>query len=54
MPMLEEAMMWHPRLDRDAGHAWMRGILRETAAALPDVARVPHGATQQRPRRRQA
>ena len=54
LPVLEEAMMWHPRLDRDAGHAWLRGVLRETAAALPAMRRAPHGVIQHRPRRRQA
>ena len=54
LPVLEEAMMWHPRLDRDAGHAWLRGVLRETAAALPAMGRAPHGAVQHRPRRRPA
>jgi len=54
LPVLEEAMMWHPRLDRDAGHAWLRGLLRETAAALPAMGRAPQGAVQHRPRRHQA
>ena len=54
LPVLEEAMMWHPRLDRDAGHAWLRGVLRETAAALPAMRRAPHGVIQHRPRRRPA
>ena len=35
-----EAMMWHPRLDRDAGHAWLRRVLQETAAALPAFVRA--------------
>jgi DNA-binding transcriptional LysR family regulator len=54
LPALEEAMMWHPRLDRDAGHRWLRGVLRETAAALPGVGRAPRrpAAVLHRPRRR--
>ena len=52
LPVLEEAMMWHPRLERDAGHAWLRGVLRETAAALPAMRPLPHDAMQHRPRRR--
>ena len=52
LPVLEEAMMWHPRLDRDAGHTWLRGVLRQTAAALPAIGRAPHGAAQHRTRRR--
>jgi DNA-binding transcriptional LysR family regulator len=54
LPVLEEAMMWHPRLDRDAGHAWLRGLLRQTAAALPAMGRASHGALPHRPRRRPA
>ncbi len=54
MPRLEEAMMWHPRLDRDAGHVWLRGVLRETAAALPAMDRTLHDAARRGPRRRQA
>jgi LysR family nod box-dependent transcriptional activator len=54
MPILEEAMMWHPRLDRDAGHAWLRRILHETAAALPAFGRATPVAAPLRPRHRQA
>jgi DNA-binding transcriptional LysR family regulator len=54
LPVLEEAMVWHPRRDRDAGHAWLRGVLRGTAASLPAMGRAPHGAAQYRPRRRPA
>jgi DNA-binding transcriptional LysR family regulator len=52
LPVLEEAMMWHPRLDRDAGHAWLRNVLRETAAALPAFGRAPRPAVPHKPRRR--
>lgn len=52
LPVLEEAMMWQPRLDRDAAHAWLRGVLRETAAALPAFGRAPETAVAYRPRRR--
>jgi DNA-binding transcriptional LysR family regulator len=54
MPVLEEAMLWHPRRDRDAGHAWLRNVLRETAAALPAMGRLPYGAVPHKPRRRPA
>jgi len=54
MPVLEEAMMWHPRSEKDGGHAWLRGVLRETAAALSAMGRASHGAVQHRPRRHQA
>jgi DNA-binding transcriptional LysR family regulator len=52
LPVLQEAMMWHPRLDRDAGHAWLRGVLRETAAALPAMGRTARDPVQHGPRRR--
>ena len=35
LPILEEVLLWHPRFDRDPGHAWFRGILKRAAAALP-------------------
>ena len=35
LPVLEEVLLWHPRFDRDPGHAWFRGIVRHAAAALP-------------------
>jgi len=54
LPVLQEAMLWRPRLDRDAGHAWLRGVLRETAAALPAMGHAPHDAVQHGPRRRRA
>jgi len=54
MPVLEEAMMWHPRSEKDGGHAWLRGVLRETAAALSAMGRASHGAVPHRPRRHQA
>jgi len=54
LPVLQEAMMWHPRLDRDAGHAWLRGVLRETAAALPAMGPTARDVVQHRPRRRPA
>jgi LysR family nod box-dependent transcriptional activator len=34
LPPLEEAMMWHPRFERDTGHAWFRQVLKRTADAL--------------------
>jgi DNA-binding transcriptional LysR family regulator len=35
LPILEEVLLWHPRFDRDAGHAWFRAVLKRAAAALP-------------------
>jgi DNA-binding transcriptional LysR family regulator len=54
LPVLKEAMMWHPRLDRDAAHTWLRGVLRQTAAALPAVGHAAHGAVRHKRRRRPA
>ena len=54
LPALQEVMMWHPRLDRDAGHAWLRSVLRETAATLPTMARASLAEVPHRPRRRPA
>jgi DNA-binding transcriptional LysR family regulator len=36
LPVLEESMLWHPRLDRDAGHQWLRGVMRTTARTLTE------------------
>jgi DNA-binding transcriptional LysR family regulator len=27
-------MAWHPRMNTDAGHLWLRGIIREAAKAI--------------------
>jgi LysR family transcriptional regulator, nod-box dependent transcriptional activator len=35
LPILEEVLLWHPRFDRDPGHAWFRGLLKHAATALP-------------------
>ena len=29
MPELTVSMQWHPRLDADAAHRWLRGIVRQ-------------------------
>jgi DNA-binding transcriptional LysR family regulator len=28
-------MAWHPRMNTDAGHVWLRNVIREAAKALP-------------------
>jgi DNA-binding transcriptional LysR family regulator len=35
-PMLEItiSMLWHPRLEADAAHRWLRGCVRDACAAL--------------------
>lgn len=32
-PQILISMMWHPRLDADVGHRWLRGCVRDVAAA---------------------
>lgn len=31
-PELPVAMLWHPRMDADAAHRWLRGLVREVCA----------------------
>ena len=33
LPEGELSMVWHPRTDRDEGHAWLRGVLRAQGEA---------------------
>ena len=35
IPPLEEAMLWHPRFERDAAHLWFRSVLKRVASAMP-------------------
>jgi len=32
-PEFTVSMLWHPRLDADSGHRWLRGIVREACSA---------------------
>jgi DNA-binding transcriptional LysR family regulator len=32
-PEVTVAMLWHPRLDADAAHRWLRGCVREVCRA---------------------
>ena len=32
---LEEAMLWHPRFERDPAHLWFRSVLKRVASAMP-------------------
>jgi len=36
MPTFTVSMLWHPRLDADQAHRWLRGQVREVCAALRD------------------
>ena len=43
-PTLDEAMLWHPRFERDPAHLWFRTLLKRVAAAMPEVeADAGHG-----------
>jgi LysR family transcriptional regulator, nod-box dependent transcriptional activator len=37
IPPLDEAMLWHPRFDRDPAHQWFRTLLKRVASAMPPV-----------------
>ncbi|MEU8680517.1 LysR family transcriptional regulator [Streptomyces sp. NPDC048611] len=41
LPPMELEMAWHPRQDADAGHRWLRGLVRETV--LDSVRDAPPG-----------
>ncbi len=32
-PEITVSLLWHPRLDTDAAHRWLRGCVREVCAA---------------------
>jgi DNA-binding transcriptional LysR family regulator len=34
MPEITVSLLWHPRLDADLGHRWLRGVVREVCGAL--------------------
>ena len=33
-PEITISMLWHPRLDADPAHRWLRGLVRDVCAAL--------------------
>lgn len=33
-PVITVSLLWHPRLDADAAHRWLRGCVREACAAV--------------------
>jgi DNA-binding transcriptional LysR family regulator len=35
IPPLDEAMLWHPRFERDPAHLWFRTLLKRVASAMP-------------------
>ena len=38
MPELTVSLLWHPRLEADAAHRWLRGCVRAVCAQAPDDA----------------
>jgi DNA-binding transcriptional LysR family regulator len=38
LPTFEEAMVWHPRFERDEAHHWFRSRLQQSAEAMEPVA----------------
>lgn len=43
VPPITVSMLWHPRLDADPAHRWLRGCVREICGALPLNSR-PYGS----------
>lgn len=41
LPAFTVAMLWHPRLDADLAHRWLRGCLREVCGAQQVQSRLP-------------
>lgn len=37
MPEITVSLLWHPRLDADPAHRWLRGCVREVCAGQSDV-----------------
>ena len=35
LPGITVSLLWHPRLDADPAHRWLRGCVREVCAARP-------------------
>jgi DNA-binding transcriptional LysR family regulator len=38
------SMLWHPRMDGDPAHRWLRGCVRDACAEQPDNAPIPADA----------
>ncbi|VVP79656.1 Nodulation protein D 2 [Pseudomonas fluorescens] len=38
LPPLTVAMLWHPRMEADPVHRWLRGCLREVCVTVPETA----------------
>jgi DNA-binding transcriptional LysR family regulator len=40
LPDFTVSMLWHPRMDADPVHRWLRGCIRDVCTAAPDVGQV--------------
>lgn len=41
-PQITVAMLWHPRMDAELAHRWLRGLLLDICAPAPDTASTRH------------
>ncbi|WP_271895702.1 LysR family transcriptional regulator [Candidatus Phyllobacterium onerii] len=41
MPEVTISLLWHPRLDADPAHRWLRGVVRDVCAESIDCGRAP-------------
>ena len=53
-PQITVSMLWHPRLDADPAHRWLRGCVRDVIAAGGDARRSAATSLARRGARRQA
>ncbi len=40
VPEITVSLIWHPRMDADQGHLWLRGCIREVCAKIAEPAQV--------------
>lgn len=46
VPEFTISLLWHPRMDADSAHRWLRGIVLDTCAAIVSVQQCQIGVTQ--------
>ena len=44
IPPITVSLLWHPRMDGDPAHRWLRGCVRDACAEQPDSAPIPADA----------
>jgi len=44
LPEFTVSLLWHPRMDADPAHRWLRGCVREACALPSNRRRMPVGA----------